>query len=498
MRDTWIKQPIPPTSAFAQRAARAAVPHSFYGLKPDRVSHAPTALDLNDPDQAQVHSILEAIRSQGGTGFIVGGYVRDQLLGIPSKDIDVEVFGLDGDQLKTILSSYGTVDLIGEQFGVFMVHGIDVDWSLPRQDSKSGKGHRGVSVHTDPGLSFAEAARRRDLSINALMWNPLSNEIVDPYNGIDDLKNGVLRAVDKQLFSDDPLRGLRAVRMSALFGFLPDEELLDLMGRQDLSELSPERIWGEWEKICLRSTLPSLAFYTLEESGLITYFSEIDALRDVQQDPHWHPEGDVYIHTAMVMDAAVQLRNGERTHDLALMFGALCHDLGKAPTTEYEGGRWRSKNHDNAGIPLTESLLSQIHCPHKLIKQVSALVAHHLKPVSLQKGNAGPGAYRRLARACGDAGINMRLLAEVCEADHRGRTTDDALDPEISYIKSFMDIIDDLAITDSAPTPIVQGRDLIEAGVKPGKKMGILLKRCFDYQLKHGETDKQTIIKAIL
>ena len=498
MEPSWTTFPIPETSAFAQRAALARTPHQFYWQKPSALHAKPKPLDMADPDHSQLISILQQIKQQGGTGFVVGGYVRDQLLGISSKDIDVEVFGLDAEQLKAVLSEFGKVDLIGEQFGVFMLHGLDIDWSLPRQDSKSGKGHRGVSVHTDPGLSHHEAARRRDLTINALMWDPLEDQLIDPFGGLDDLQNGILRAVDEELFSDDPLRGLRAVRMSALFGFLPDDHLLGLMSKQDLSELSPERIWGEWEKICLRGRIPSLAFYALEESALIRYFPEIDALRDVQQDPHWHPEGDVYIHTAMVMDAACPLRNGDRSHDLALMLGALCHDLGKAPTTSFEDGRWRSKNHDNAGIPLTEQLLSQILAPSKLIKQVSALVAHHLKPVSLQKGNAGPAAYRRLARHCGDAGISMRQLAEVCEADHRGRTSEDAQDEEISYITSFMNILDDLSITDDAPIPLVQGRDLMTHGITPGKSMGTLLQRCFDYQLKHGETDKEKIIQAIL
>jgi tRNA nucleotidyltransferase (CCA-adding enzyme) len=170
------------------------------------------------------------------------------------------------------------------------------------------------------------------------------------------------------------------------------------MSQQDLSELSRERLWGEWEKIALHSRKPSMAFLALEDADLLGFFPELDALRDVMQDPEWHPEGDVYVHTAMVMDAAVALRNGQRDHDLALMFGALCHDLGKPPTTAFIDGRWRSRAHDQEGVRPTQQLLQRIQCPQRVCKQVEILVAEHLRPIALQKGGAGAAAYRRLAR----------------------------------------------------------------------------------------------------
>ncbi len=490
----WKQEAITIESAFLDRAAKAARPHTFIRLIPKQIMTALSPLDPQDADEATVLRIAQAVKDMGGRIFIVGGYVRDRLLGLPSKDLDVEVFGLDSDQLKTLLSTEGTVDCVGESFGVFMIHGCAVDWSLPRRDSKVGRGHRGIDVHTDPHLSYDEAARRRDLSINALMWDPLVNELVDPFNGIDDLRSGTLRAVDTALFSDDPLRGLRAVRIASVFGFLPDPELIALMRAQDLSELSTERLWGEWEKIALKSRLPSLALLCLEDSGLIQYFPELDALRDVQQDPQWHPEGDVYVHTAMVMDAAVKLRNGDREHDLALMFGSLCHDLGKAPTTEFIDDHWRSRGHEEAGISLTESFLHNIQSPHELIKQASILVSEHLKPVSLQKGDAKPAAYRRLARKCADKHVHLSLLAQVCEADHRGRTSLDADLDQIPYIQSFYQHIDTMNLADSAPQPAVLGRHLIERGYKPGPEMGKILEQCFEYQLDSGCVDIEEII----
>ena len=493
----WQHIPID-SGAFFTRAQAAARPATFHCRRPARLHHSIAPLQTADPLQHLLLRVCKSIRAQGGRAFIVGGYVRDQLLGLPSKDFDVEVFGLSSDELKELLSQEGTVDIVGEQFGVFMIHGYDIDWSLPRTDSKQGRGHRGIRVETDPHLSITDAARRRDLTINALMWDPLEQQIEDPFNGISDLTDGRLRAVDAQLFGDDPLRALRAVRMAAVFGFLPDDKLFSIMRQQDLSELSRERLWGEWEKICLKSTLPSLAFLCLEESDLLRFFPELNNLRDVAQDPQWHPEGDVYVHTAMVMDAAAQLRNGDRQHDLALMLGALCHDLGKAPTTVFEDGRWRSKAHDVEGIPLTETFLHSIQCPHKLIKTVCALVEHHLKPISLQKGQAKDAAYRRLAKKCAEQYCDLSLLCQVCEADHRGRTSDDANLDNITYIDTFTGIIQRLALEHRAPVAVVQGRDLIQRGHKPGPELGALLQRCFDYQLDSGETDRDTIILQAL
>lgn len=454
-------------------------------------------LDDGQRASAVVLRVARRIRAAGGRAFVVGGYVRDQLLGLCSKDLDIEVFGIEADQLQNLLSSEGTVDTVGASFGVFMIHGIDIDWSLPRRDSKHGRGHRGIRVHTDPGLSYQEAARRRDLTMNAFMWDPLDGELLDPFGGREALHQGVLRAVDARLFSDDPLRALRVVRMATTFGFVPEPALLNLMREQDLSELSRERLWGEWEKIALKSRLPSLAFLSLEDSGLLRFFPELDALRDVQQDPEWHPEGDVYVHTAMVMDAAVALRSGEREHDLALMLGALCHDLGKADTTAFIDGHWRSRGHDQEGLRPTQQLLQRFQTPPRLVKQVEALVLEHLKPIALEKGGAGPAAYRRLARKCGERHVHLRLLAEVCEADHRGRTTDDATADAIPYLNNFYQRIDEMQLADSTPEPVVQGRHLLERGYQPGPGLGRLLKRCFDYQIESGCDDINAILEHL-
>ena len=160
-------------------------------------------------------TIAEAVRDRGGRALVVGGFVRDTLLGRPSKDLDIEVFGMPADDLKALLARWGPVNTVGESFTVFKVQGLDV--SLPRRESKVGRGHKGFAVHGDPALPFAEAARRRDFTINAIGWDPLTDAYLDPHGGRADLDARVLRMVDAQTFGDDSLRVLRALQFAARF-----------------------------------------------------------------------------------------------------------------------------------------------------------------------------------------------------------------------------------------------------------------------------------------
>ena len=278
-----------------------------------------------------VIEIAAAIRGAGGRAIVVGGWVRDRLRGTRSKDVDIEVFGLEVERLEAVLAQFGDVLAIGRAFGVFRVAGLDVDFSLPRRDSKRGPGHRGFDVVPDPSLEFDAAARRRDLTVNSIGLDPLTGEVLDPHGGCEDLARRTLRATDPQHFPEDPLRGLRVVQLAARLEMEPDEALVALCRELDLSELSGERVFEEFRKLLLRAARPSLGFTVLEATGQLRFFPELDALRGVEQDPEWHPEGDVWVHTLMVVDAAASLRVGNESgdDDLALMLAALCHDLGK-------------------------------------------------------------------------------------------------------------------------------------------------------------------------
>ena len=464
--------------------------------------------------------IAEAVREAGGRAVVVGGWVRDHLLGVRSKDVDVEVFGLGVERLETLLAGFGSVHAVGRAFGVLRVGGIDVDFSLPRRDSKRGPGHRGFDVAPDPWLDFAEAARRRDLTVNSIGLDPLTGEVLDPHGGRRDLERRVLRATDPARFPEDPLRGLRVAQLAARLGMAPDEELVALCRALDPSELSGERVFDELGKLLLRAARPSIGFKVLEDTGQLRLFPELDALRGVPQDPEWHPEGDVWVHTLMVLDMAATLRGAQtggagtgrdraRTpgaerprddgnDDLALMLGALCHDLGKPATTERIGGRIRSLGHDVAGVAPTRALLGRMRAPGALTDKIAALVEHHLAPALFVRNEATARGYRRLARKLGRAGTGIELLVRVARADHLGRTTEDAKAGRLDAGDAVLAAARAHSVERTAPRDAVLGRHLIERGLRPGPGFGPILARCREIQDETGWTDPGRILDRVL
>ena len=453
--------------------------------------------------------IAKAVRDAGGRALVVGGWVRDDLLGVRSKDVDIEVFGLDVERLEALLAGFGSVHAVGRAFGVFRVGGIDVDFSLPRRDSKRGPGHRGFDVVPDPSLDFAEAARRRDLTVNSIGIDPLTGEVLDPHGGRRDLGRRTLRATDPARFSEDPLRGLRVAQLAARLEMTPDEELLALCRTLDLSELSGERVFDEMRKLLLRATKPSIGFKVLEDTGLLRFFPELDALRGVPQDPEWHPEGDVWVHTLMVLDEAACLRDagdaGQRDattggsgENLALMLAALCHDLGKPATTKRAGGRIRSYRHDVEGVAPTRTLLARMRAPGALADKVAALVEHHLAPALFVRNRATAKGYRRLARKLERAGVSVELLVRAARADHLGRTTADALAGRFEAGDAFLAAARAHSVERTAPRDAVLGRHLIERGMQPGAGFAPILERCREVQDETGWTDPERILDRVL
>src|SRR5262245_18395797 len=216
--------------------------------------------DVSSEAQASPITIVAAlarqVRDLGGRALIVGGWVRDRLLGHESKDIDLEVFGLPVDRLRSLLEQAGRVEAVGESFQVFKI--ADLDVALPRRESKIGRGHRGFTVAGDPEMTVEEAARRRDFTINAISGDPLGPEdaYVDPFGGRGDLEARVLRVVDPATFGDDSLRVLRGVQFAARFDLTMDEGTRALCRAVPLDDLPAERIWGEIEKL-LRALRPS-------------------------------------------------------------------------------------------------------------------------------------------------------------------------------------------------------------------------------------------------
>lgn len=441
--------------------------------------------------------VARAVADAGGRALLVGGWVRDQQRGVEATDLDVEIYGLELDALERLLARFGPVIAIGRAFGVLQVKGLDVDFSLPRLDSKASPGHKGFEVRFDPGLDFATASRRRDLTINSMGFDPLTNERLDPHGGARDLERGVLRATDPAHFPEDPLRGLRVAQFAARFEMQPDAELLRLCGELDLAELSGERVLEEWRKLLLKGARPSLGTEILRTTGLLRFFPELEALVGVPQDPEWHPEGDCWVHNQMVIDEAARLRDGG-ADDEALMFGALLHDVGKPPTTSTVDGRVRSPNHDVRGVELAARCLERMRAPNELVARVGALVEHHLAPALFIKNHASAKGYRRLARKLGAANVSAELLARVARADHFGRTTEEALARVFPAGDEFLSRARELAIEKSPPRDVVLGRHLIARGLRPGPEFGAILERCRELQDENGFTDPEEILARVL
>lgn len=425
-------------------------------------------------------AIAQAVRQAGGRALIVGGWVRDRLMQRPSKDIDIEVYGVAAGDLRSLLQQFGHVHTVGERFTVYKV--ADVDVSLPRRESKVGRGHRGFEVTGDPSMSVEDAARRRDFTINAIAWDPLTDEYVDPFNGRSDLAAGLLRVVDTRTFPEDSLRVLRAVQFAARFGLTLEPGTRDICSRMPLDDLPSERVWGECEKLLLLAPRPSVGFALALELGVIDrLFPELKALVGCPQEPEWHPEGDVWVHTLMVIDQARQrIDDLPRPEQIAVMLAAVCHDLGKPPTTAFVDGRIRSMDHEQAGVEPATALLDRLNV-HAIggldvRRQVLGIVAHHLKPLSFYKAEprAGDGAFRRLAQK-----VDLDLLARLALADCLGRTGSF----DCSGIEWFLVRARDLGVQHAPPDPLVKGRHLLALGLEPGPRVGEILRLIYEKQL---------------
>ena len=427
-----------------------------------------------------VVAIAEAVRTAGGRALVVGGSVRDELLGLAAKDFDLEVFGVAPDALRPLLERFGRVDAVGESFSVYKVAGLDV--SLPRRESKTGRGHKGFHVDGDPQLSARDAARRRDFTINAISRDPLTGDLVDPFDGQGDLTARRLRVVDPVTFVDDSLRVLRALQFVARFELSVDADTRALLSRIPLDDLPSERIWGEVEKLLLLAPRPSLGLALARDLGIVDrLWPELESLVDCPQEPEWHPEGDVWIHTLMVVDQARSRIDGlDRGPAAAMMLGALCHDLGKPATTAYIDGRIRSPGHEEGGVAPATSLLDRLNVHtldgYDVRRAVLGLVAHHLKPSMFRKSPTpvSDGAFRRLAQK-----VDLELLARFAKADCHGRTGEF----DCSAIDWFLERARALGVEHQAPPPIVMGRHLLDLGVQPGPDLGVLLKAIYERQL---------------
>lgn len=470
---------------------------------------------------ASMESIIRAIDCAGGVPYLVGGCVRDLVLKRELKDFDIEVHQLSVEQLQEILESFGHVRLVGKKFGVLRIDGFDADWSLPRRDSKGRK----PVVEIDPTMTIQDACRRRDVTMNAMALDlrealklsenssdfeqRLLSLIIDPYGGLENIKNKRMSAVDVDLFVEDPLRFFRVMQFVGRFEMEPDPALNNICATMKLHDtvldvpLALERICEEFKKLLLKSNRPSLGFEWLNKIGrLKEVLPELAALIGVQQRPEYHPEGDAFVHTMQALDLAAQYQDyqdgmwGDAAREkLVLLLGIICHDLGKAVTAKPD---LTAYGHAESGVPLAKFLLKRMTNDHEIISMVCGLVQYHMLPFAFLRESAGARSYRRLALKVKHP-LTLRQLGLVALFDSQGRCGN-GFDPRVQAqqnFEQFMEQAQKASVAYGPEEPVLLGRHLFGL-VSPGPAMGKLLKKAYEIQTEEGIKDVELLKQRVL
>ena len=434
-----------------------------------------------------VGKIAEAVDKCGGIVYYVGGCVRDKLMNIESKDTDIEVHGIESTLLESILESLGEVLFFGRHFGVYNIKGYDLDIALPRTEQLSGLKHTDFLIDTNPFLGTKKAAERRDFTINSIMQNALSGEICDHFGGVDDIKNGIIRHVNDHTFTDDPLRVFRAAQFAARFNFKIAPETKKLCSSMHLGNISHERVFEEMKKALLKAEKPSLFFDNLMDMDCMQlWFPEIEELSRIEQNPKYHPEGNVYIHTMQVLDEAAK-RRCDAKNPLSLMLSALVHDLGKLVTTEVIDGQIHAYQHESKGIPIVEKFLRRITNDKSLINYALNMTELHMKPNILFHANSAVKATNKMFDQAAEPYDLILLALSDISATHppqECRMSEEFLTTRLDIYNEYMQ------------RPYVMGRDLSDAGIPPGESYRLILE--YAHKLRLAGVEKDSALKQVI
>ena len=455
---------------------------------------------------ADLLRVCEAVRDAGGRALLVGGSARDRLLGLDSIDNDIEVYGLEPARLRTVLEAIGRVNTVGEHFSVYKLvfyrqlpsgaegsagddpttrERFEIDVSLPRRESKSGKGHRGFVIEGDPAMSFEDAARRRDFTVNAILYDPLTDQTIDPYGGREDLKRRILRAVAADTFIEDSLRVLRAVQLSARFEMTIEPSTVELCRSIDLSDLPRERIWGEIEKLLTLAANPSIGLNAALDLGVLDkLFPEIRSLVDRKLEGL--ASEDAFAHTGRALDeASILSRDVSKPARIAVMLATICHELGEPAVVDLQ--------EPDKAVDAARAILNLLGLygmgGYDARSQVLALVRERRKPIEFyeRRQTTTDGDFRRLAQQ-----VDIDLLFRVAKACAVAHDLARSSGPEDWFIQRARA----LGVEHGPPAPLLQGRHLLEAGFEPGPQMGKLLRRVYELQLDGEVTTAEEALAA--
>jgi tRNA nucleotidyltransferase (CCA-adding enzyme) len=448
-----------------------------------------TSKTPNLPDDLK--NMVTALGEAGGRCLLAGGGVIDHTLGLEIKDWDIEVYNLTYQQVLDVLSRFGTPGLVGKSFGVVKMrkNHVEYDFSIPRKDNRVGKGHKGFAVDLLPDLTPEEASRRRDITINSMYLDLHTFAVIDPHGGLADLEIGRIRATDPETFVEDPLRVLRIMQLLPRKGKFVDPATIALCRSmiEDFATLPGERIYEEFKKLLLKSAKPSMGLQFMVDCGWIEKLPELNALRGCPQNPAFHPEGNVWVHTLMALDnAAFLLHHVPPSWKLGYMFGVLCHDIGKPETLDPE--TFTTYGHENVGRAIAGRFLKRMTTQKDIIDQTLAIVYAHMRPGALFKAGSTDGAWRRLHNT-----VPLQVLAWVTQADGTARTGRDVEEPvdELAVLFKYSSMFGKARIG-----PVLLGRHLIARGHKPGPGFKAILDKAFQYQLDTGCVDVDELYNA--
>ncbi len=444
-------------------------------------------MDHFERDRNMARQIAQLAAEQGGRAYFVGGYVRDGLLRRENKDIDMELHGLTPQQAESLLDSLGERIAIGESFGIYALRGYHIDIALPRKETLRGTGHRDFAICVDPMIGTEKAAKRRDFTVNAMLQDILTGEILDHFGGKADLEQGILRHVSGETFGEDPLRVLRGAQFAARFGLRPAPETVELCRGLTLRHLPRERILEELKKALLQAERPSVFFEVLRQmEQLSEWFPEVEALIGVPQPKRFHGEGDVWNHTMLVLDEAAKLRD-RAENPLGLMLAALTHDFGKAVCTQVNGEEIHAYGHEAEGLPLIGAFLDRLTGEHRLREYVCNLAEYHMKPFAV----AAAGASVKSTNKLFDRSVDPAALICLAMADNRGMRAQQPYVPHEAFLFERLELYREMMAR-----PCVMGRDLIEAGLQPDARFSELLELA--HKLRLAGIPKEQALKQVL